>query len=248
MKIVLEDAKFFKSCVDAIVNLIDEGEFDVDEGGIGLRATDPSGIAMVEFKLPRSAFKEFSIESPLKLGVDFSELARITSRVRAKESVTITIDEGKTRIGLKFKEKTTRSFNIPLIDISSTELPSPKIDFSSSVKINAGAFKESLKDAALFSSHVLLNVEDSKFKISAKGSGGEVNIDSTTEDEAIFDIISTEQSKSTFPLDYLQDILKATDQSTAVNIELRSDAPVKVNYNINNDAVLTYYLAPRIEK
>ena len=124
MKIVLEDAKFFKSCVDAIVNLIDEGEFDVDEGGIGLRATDPSGIAMVEFKLPRSAFKEFSIESPLKLGVDFSELARITSRVRAKESVTITIDEGKTRIGLKFKEKTTRSFNIPLIDISSTGMPS----------------------------------------------------------------------------------------------------------------------------
>ena len=35
MELVLEDAKFFKSCVDAIVNLVDNAFLDPGRGGAG---------------------------------------------------------------------------------------------------------------------------------------------------------------------------------------------------------------------
>lgn len=49
-----------------------------------------------------------------------------------------------------------------------------------------------------------------------------------------------------FPLDYLQDMLKAASGDTKVNLFLKSNAPVKVSYKIG-DANISYFLAPRIE-
>ena len=49
-----------------------------------------------------------------------------------------------------------------------------------------------------------------------------------------------------FPLEYLNDLLKATDSSSIVEINLGTDKPLKVEYNIGS-ARMTYFLAPRIE-
>ena len=49
-----------------------------------------------------------------------------------------------------------------------------------------------------------------------------------------------------FPLDYLQDMLKAASSDTKVSLSLKSSAPVKVSYSIG-EASINYFLAPRIE-
>ncbi|MFH1470714.1 MAG: DNA polymerase sliding clamp, partial [Candidatus Micrarchaeota archaeon] len=46
-EIQIDDARVWKNCIDAIVNLIEEGTLEIDTDGIRLRAMDPSQIAMV---------------------------------------------------------------------------------------------------------------------------------------------------------------------------------------------------------
>ena len=41
-EVMFPDAKVFKNCVDAIVTLIDEGEFSLAKDGLMLRAMGPS--------------------------------------------------------------------------------------------------------------------------------------------------------------------------------------------------------------
>lgn len=242
--ITMDDARIFKNCIDAIVTLIDEGELDIDKEGIKLRSMDPSQIAMVDFFLPAHAFKEYKLEKGVKIGLNFEDISRVLGRVRAGESVTLSLKD--SRLELVFRGKTTRRFNMPLIDIGASVPNEPKIPFETTIKIQANELKEALKDASLVSAHVTLEAEPDKFTISSSSDRGEVNIEIKKDEDAILDFQVKTPAKAMFPLEYMNDLLKGSDSSSILTLNLKKDAPLKLNYAIG-EANITYFLAPRIE-
>jgi len=245
-EVVFPNAKSFQSSVDAIVTLIDEGEFHLGENGMTLKAMDPSQIAMVSFAMPKSAFEKYEVQGDAKIGINLEDLARIMSRVRGDEKLVMKLDESKARLVLTFKGNTTRRFVMPLLDIGSSAPREPTIEFESKLKCSGTFFKEALKDTGLVSSHVILSAMSDAFVIEANGDKGEVSIRLEKGSDQIFDYAVKSESRAMFPLDYLNDLLKNTDAATTVDISLRTDAPLRLSYGIDN-SVITYYLAPRIE-
>lgn len=243
--IKIDDAKLFKDCVDSLVTLIDEGEFNISKDGIKLRAMDPSQIAMVDFNLPKSAFESYDIAKEIKLGLSIDDLSKITARCRPGDSLELKLDDSESRIELIFKGKSRRKFNLPLLDISGVVPNAPKIQFDATVKISGNILKESLKDASLVSSHVILSADSKGFEIKAHGDKGDVLIESSKE-EVLAEHTINKDAKSMYPLEYLNDMLKTTSPESIVTIELKTDVPLKINYNIG-EASVTYFLAPRIE-
>lgn len=245
-EIIFPNAKSFKASVDAIVTLIDEGEFELGENGMMLKAMDPSQIAMVLFMMPKSSFEKYSVEGVQRIGLNLEDLSKIMSRVRGDEKLIMKLDESKARLVLLFKGQTTRRFVMPLLDISSSSPKEPNIEFESSLKCSGNFFKEALKDTGLVSSHVVLSAMNDAFIVEANGDKGEVSIRTEKDSDQIFDYTVKSESRAMFPLDYLNDLLKNTDASTTIEVDLRTDAPMRISYSIDQ-AVVTYYLAPRIE-
>ena len=239
---VISDATMFKKCIDAISTLIDEGEFIANEDGLMLRAMDPSQIAMVDFKLPKSAFESFS-PTTSRIGLNVDDLSVLMNRVRAGEKLEMKLDEDKARLVLVFKGNSTRRFTMPLLDLGGNIPNEPKLEFESVVKLNGAFLKEALKDTQLVSSHVILNVRPDAFVITAHGDKGDVEI----ETKQIIESKVEKESRAMFPLDYMNDLLKNADSSTNVVLSLGTDKPMKLKYLIEN-AEVTYYLAPRIEE
>lgn len=243
---VLSDASLFKKCIDSISTLIDEGEFIANENGLMLRAMDPSQIAMVDFKLPKSAFEKFS-SNTTKIGLNVDDLSVLMDRVRPGEKLEMKLDENNARLILVFKSHSTRKFSIPLLDLGGGIPNEPKLDFESTVKLNGAFLKEALKDAQLVSSHVVLHAKPDVFVIKAQGDKGDVEIETKKDSKQIVEYKVGNESRSMFPLDYLNDFLKSVDSSTNVTLSLRTNKPLKLDYNIG-EAGITYYLAPRIEE
>jgi len=237
-EISVEDAKFWKSCVDAIVNLIDEGVLEIKSDGISLRAMDPSQIAMVSFFVPKKAFVDYNVEGSGKVGLNFENLAKFLARARDKEKLKMVLDEN--RLGMEFSGENRRSFRIPLLDLSAGPQKEPKIDYDATVKMNAGQFKEILRDATLVSSHLVLEATEAGFFIDAKGDSADLN------EKASAEMNVKKPARATFPLQFLDDIARACPNEGQITLNLKTNAPVKVEYAIG-DASLTYYLAPRIE-
>lgn len=248
MELVLDDALDFKKCIDAIAVLIDEAEFLVSKNGLELRATDPSQISMVDFKLDAKAFKKFDVaeKESIKLGIDLDYLSQIMSRANKGEELTLSLNPEKTLLKVVFKGVSTRSFAVPLIDISSSQLPNPKIEFEAELKMNASILKDALKDAELISSHVSLFVDKKRFLVEAHSSKGSVLNETLKDEKSIKEFKVSNDAKSMFPLEYLQDMLKAADPTSEIELKLRTDAPVQVSYHIGK-ASIQYFLAPRIE-
>ncbi|MFA4907230.1 MAG: proliferating cell nuclear antigen (pcna) [archaeon] len=246
MELVLENAQDFRRSIDAISVLIDEAEFVIDEKSLSLKATDPSQISLVDYSLPKSAFKQYKVDETRKIGVDLDYLAQIVSRAKPKDELQLSLDEDGSRLNLVFKGESVRRFSIPLIDVSSSDIPAPKIDFDASVKISADVLQDGLKDAALVSTHITVGVSDRDFYLRASSSKGELNHVVSKKDKALVELSVKKECNAMFPLDYLSDMLKAASANSHVELELKSNAPIRVSYSVGQ-AKITYFLAPRIE-
>lgn len=242
----MSEAPFLKSAIDSVVNLVEEGAFEITENGITLKAMDPSQISMISFSMEKSSFETFEITEPRKLGLDISQFSNILARGKKGEKVELSLEDGRLSICFS-AEKKKRTFKINLLDIGTGVQKEPAIQFENSVTLNADAFKEILKDAKLISSHVKLMLNASDFIVEVKGDTGHLKDEFSKGSQEVIDLKSGENgAKSTFPLQYLEDMVKATSASTALTIFLETDKPLKVFYELFG-AKITYYLAPRIE-
>ena len=246
MHLILERAEVLKKSVDAIAVLIDEAEVEVSEKGMSLKATDPSQISMVDFEYDRKAFKKFSVEGSVRLGLDMDYLNQVMSRSKPSDEVELKLDEATSKLAITFRGSSTRTFSVPLIDISSGELPNPKIEFDATVKVKAGVLQDALKDAGLLSTHLTLGARTDAFFVKATSSKGELMNETKKDSESLPDLSVKKDCRSMFPLDYLSDMLKAASSDTDVVVKIKENAPVELNYFIG-DAKLRYFLAPRIE-
>ncbi|MBT4870741.1 MAG: proliferating cell nuclear antigen (pcna) [Candidatus Diapherotrites archaeon] len=245
MELIIKDAAIFKKSMEAIAVLIDEAELVVTPEGLELKATDPSQISMVDFSMPKSSFEKFDVEET-RLGLDLDYLNQVLSRAQAGDELTLSLDEKKAFLLVSFSGKAERSFQVPLIDISTSDVPQPKIEFDSEMLISAGFLQNAFKDAALISTHITLGCDAEKFFVRAKSSKGNLDEKLKQDKDILPELKVKAECQSMFPLDYLQDMLKAAGSGENINLFVKSNAPIKVAYQIG-EASVTYFLAPRIE-
>ncbi len=245
MKLVVQEAPALKSAIDSIVSLVEEGQFEIKNDGIHLKAMDPSQISMISFTMPKGAFIEYNVPEETKLGINIGQLDEVLSRGKKGERLELSSEEG--RLVVKFYgEKHRRMFKVPLIETSERVQREPKIEFRNVAKVKADALKETLKDAKLISSHVRLQLTPEQFIVDVRGENGDVRAEFENGSPDVVELKVKEASKATFPLQYLEDMVKATSSGSIVTISLETDRPLKLEYEIEG-AMVSYYLAPRIE-
>ncbi len=245
MKLRIKDAPAFKAAIDAIVNLVEEGQFEVREEGLRFRAMDPSQISMISFFMPKDSFLEYNLSEATKIGVDINQFSSFLSRGKKDEEIEISIEEN--RLVLKFiGKKHTRTFKIPLIEAAHGIQKEPPIEFQSYALVKADILKDIMKDVKLISSHVKLQLKENKFIVDVKEDGGEVKVEFESGGEEVKELKTETGERATYPLQYLEDMLKAAPNNEYVKINLETDKPLKLEYTIEG-AKIVYYLAPRIE-
>lgn len=245
MKLVVQEAPALKAAIDSIVCLVEEGQFEVKKDGLHLKAMDPSQISMVSFTMPKEAFIEYNVPEEMKIGADIGQLANVLGRGKRGEKAELAIEEGRLIVKF-FGEKHKRTFKVPLIETGDRVQREPKIEFKNSAKIRAEVLKETLKDAKLVSSHVRLQLTQEQLVVDVRGESGDVKAEFDKGSPELPELATQGGAKATFPLQYLEDMVKASGSSSPVTINLETDRPLRLEYDVEG-AKVVYFLAPRIE-
>lgn len=241
----IDNAKYWRDCVDAIVSLVDEGSFNISKEGIILKAMDPSGISMVSFSIPSKAFSKFSIDKNASVGLNLQNLSKVLSRTRDNEELVMKETDGK--LHLEFVGPTSRRrYRLPMIDVRKNVEKEPSVEFDAMVEVSGEPLKDIIKDASLISSYIAFKAAKEQFMVSARGDSGELEEDHKIDGNTIKKLSAKEKAESVFNLEYLENIVKSCPMGNSINISLKSNEPLRVSYNIG-DAQLTYYLAPYME-
>ncbi|WP_423792552.1 DNA polymerase sliding clamp [Methanocaldococcus indicus] len=242
-----ESAKAFKKVVDTLSTLLDEITIKIDEEGMKAIAMDPSHVALVKLEVPKLAFDSYEIDEEKEIGIDLEMLKKIFNRAKAKDKLILELDEEKNKLNIIFENTGKRKFSISLLETGGITHKVPEIEYVNKVMLKGDAFKEALKDAKLFSDSVTLKIDEEKFVVYAKSEVNEVESIFDKDSSAVISLECGEEAKSSFNLEYLEDMVKGVSSGDIVKIELGNDMPLKLEYSLSG-AELLFFLAPRIEE
>ncbi len=244
----MAESKVWKTCVGAMVNLIEEAAFKFAPEGVKMRAMDPSHVALIDFELPAEAFAEYKVKQPVVLGVNLAEMNKIISRAKADDELIFELDQERNRLGVTFKGASTRKLSLPLIDIGEAELPEPKIQFTAKVDVQAGVLQDGLKDAEVVGDSVRFEINDGGFFIAAESDRGTAELKLAKGDKGLLELNVDQPARAAFNTKYLSDMTRSASSSDSMKINLGTDLPVQLDFPVaEGKGRLRFLLAPRIE-
>ena len=225
----------------AVNTLLDEATFSITNDGVSLREMDSSRIAMVSFSRSRYSFVEYEVVKEGKICIDLKSLLKILSRAGRKGEVTL--ESAGDRLKIKFGGRT---FTMPFLEAGDEEVPEPKIDFTTKIKLTTEGFLRAIEDAELVSDSVKITTNEEGIGIIAEGDLMSADLHFSKGDDITLDLYTQTPASASYSLDYLKDIAKAGKRlGESVTIEYSEDMPMKATFDDAGNT--TFWLAPRIE-
>jgi len=242
MLIKLDSPVLLTKGVEIISELVTEVRMKFSGTGLSISAIDPANVAMVGFKIPKSAFSLFETDQEV-LGINLDSLKRILKRCGSGSSLVLERKENLLQI--QIQDRIRRNFTLSLIDVESQDVDFDtkvsNMEFSSFVEINSVDLIASIEDCAIVSDACSFIIEGEKFIIEAKGLN---SARSEFSDDEVK--MRAEKCKSRYSLEYLQKFLKGAKLCEKTILNFANEHPLKIDFlaeNIN----LNFVLAPRVE-
>ncbi len=240
MLLKLDQPRMFSDIISIISELVIEVKINVSKEGMKILAVDPANVAMIDFRLPASAFSQIEVEEEV-LGVNLESLKAVLRRCSAGSSLIMSTQDNFLR--LEIIDKIKREFTLTLLDLEGKDKPIPSLEFSTKIEMNSTDFAEAIEDCNIVADSCSFEADDSKFSISAKGPLNSANLTYSSDEIHVESPIA---SKSRYSLEYLQKMIKGSKITDKVSINFSNDYPLRLEF-ITPMMNLAFILAPRIE-
>jgi len=251
-KAEFKDARMMKGIFDAVSAIISETILRVSPEGITLTALDLSHICLVSLKLGKSDFNTFETDKNYELGINISDLVKIIRRSGADDAIIFSHDPKENKLIIQMQPgegKRARRFTLGLIEVESEDLEMKgliEMEFDNSCTMELKYLEEAIKDAEIMADVLEVKVADDKLHFAANGTIGDMNY--TLEHELMELVAFPEESIGVFAISFLINILKIGPIARKVEVEMKSDVPLKLKFPLLKESQILYFLAPRVEE
>lgn len=248
MRLKFREATVWKYSIIAISKIIEEASFRVNENGVRLRAMDPSGVALVDFYIPRNAFYEYELTGEVNVGVNMNELAKVLRRARKGDELVLEVSQAG-KLGVYFEGRGSRRFTLPSIELSYQEVPEISFNETFKCKLLPKLFKDVVKELEAISDSVELYVpaNSDTLYFKAESEIAEAEIVFSGSSGALIEYESTGEARSKYTIDYLSDIATASQAAETLSIAFGVETPLKLVYELPSGGTLQFYVAPRTD-
>jgi proliferating cell nuclear antigen len=238
MLVKLENPVILSKGIEIISELVTEVRIKFSEFGLSIVAIDPAKVAMVGFRIPKTAFSQFE-SGEETLGVNLDSLKHILKRCGS--AATLIIEKEENLLKIQIQDRIKRNFTLNLIEIDSEEKEIPELEYSAKVELMSLDLIASVEDCAVVADACSFIVKEGKFIIEAKGinsaraefSGDEAKMEA-------------EDCKSRYSLEYLQKFMKGAKLCDKSILQFADDHPLRVEFRAQHSD-LVFILAPRVE-
>jgi len=244
MKLTLAEPSYLKESISIISDLVNEARFKINKDAMELVAMDPANVAMVIFKLLSSCFTEYDVKEETQIAINLGNLKQILRRVGGNDMLSLELTEDN-KLSIKLKGNTTRTFNLPIIELEEKEQKIPDLKFPIKITMPSGTLTGAIEDADIVAESVTLEIEKGKFTINAAGDLSQAKIEVKEGDN--IKIEASEKVKAKYSIEYLKKMIGGGKLSENVEIRFNKDYPLKLDFKAVDKLLLSFILAPRVE-
>lgn len=246
MRLTLAEPGYLKESIAIISDLVNEARFKITPNAIELVAMDPANVAMVVFKLLSSSFTEYDVKKDIEIAINLANLKQVLRRASPKDMLTIELDDDN-RLKITLKSNTTRTFNLPIIELEEKEQKVPDLKFPVTIKTSSSILNEAIADVDVVGESVAFIAEPKKFALQAEGDLNQARIDIREDDITKVTLNGDERVKAKYSIEYLKKMINGSKLSDEVVIQFSKDYPLKLEYKTVDKVMLSFILAPRVE-
>ncbi len=238
MLVKLEKPVLLSKAIELLSEIVIDVRLKVNEFGMSITAIDPANVAMIGFKLPKSAFSQFETDDEV-LGINLDNLKRILKRCGVASSLIL--EKKENLLNIQIQDRIKRNFSLNLIEIEGEEKDLPNLEFSTRVELDSIDLIASIEDCMVVADACSFIIEEGKFIIEAKGLNSARS--EFSGDEAK---INAENCKARYSLEYLSKFIKGSKLCEKTVLNFANDHPLRIDIKTES-MELNFILAPRVE-
>jgi proliferating cell nuclear antigen len=244
---LLNDLSLIRESMSSIAELIDETELAISREGIRMIASDRAVVSVVDFFMSRDAFAEYNFEKDERIGINLINFLRILRRALPNDIMKMKV--GDSKLELQLVSDSTRTFVLPIIDVSKQDLPPiDKLDFTTHFEINNEILSSGVEDADLITDSVVFSARSDRVVLTAESDNAKSELELTPGNPGLRDLTAPSAARARYSLDYLKKIIKAKKLCEASRISFSTDYPMRISMEVPGRSQLTFILAPRVEE
>ncbi len=243
MKLTLSEPKFLKESIAIISELVKETKFKITPDQIEIIAMDPANVAMVIFKMPATMFSEYELKEDTTIAINLDNLKQVLRRTKPTDKLTIEKTENKLKIVMK--EKTTRTFYLPLIDLEERQQRIPQLTTKAKIELLSSTLNEAIEDMDIVGESVILQSDKESLIISSIGDLNRAEVIIKPDEQVKIETEATQKSK--YSIEYLKKMMQGSKLATKATIKFSNDYPLILEYLEKDKLSLQFILAPRVD-
>lgn len=252
MEARLESPVLFRKILDALRELVEEANIDCNQSGLSIQAMDANHVALVAMHLNAKGFDEFKCEDNLTLGVNLGSIQKILKCGDANDTLTLKSNEENSELKFQLDNQgRVFEFSMALMDIETDRLTIPDSEPEAAITMASSEFQRICKDLTQFGDTVKIcvNKKTATFSVSGTTGNGTITLGKfeTAKDDSL-DIQCETKVELSFALRFLTLFTKAAPLADTVRLDLSSERPLMVQFDLEDDAgYIKYYLAPKVD-
>jgi len=210
---------------------------------------DGSQIALVHLTLQSSAFESYYCEKELVLGINTHNFFKIIKTVSNSDTISLSVDSDNVsvlRVKIENSEKNKLfESEIRLLDVPLFQLQIPDATFPSVIVLPSVDFQKICRDLNSLGSDTTIEIEsvDQQLTFIYNGDFSKQKIILGKSDNTTFDKRSESIVQGRFNLKFLLLFTKATNLCNTVQIYLKNDFPLILEYSVGSLGSLRFILS-----
>jgi len=252
MRFEITDKKkreIFITIFNNLKNFTDSIVLNIEQDRLYIQGMDNSHICVYELILQSCWFHVWDIDEPQVFGLSLPIFNKILHICSDKQSIQIHSDNNEDlQIDFTSAEKGEfdKHLKMPLMDIDTDRLHIPDMDYEVDIEMDSKKFKNLIDELANFNETLNIVCNETQVILESTSSEGTMNVVITTDDIDLLAVVEGKEINSSFGIKYIAQMCQFHKVTTNCAIHITEGMPLQLKYEIDDDCLMRFYLAPKI--
>ena len=221
-----------------------------------IQGMDKSQVCMFDIAFLKNWFCEYELTSSSKedtiLNIDSTIFYNVISLAIGNSTLDINYDlkdPDKLSIKIFSEEKGffDKDFLIPLIDFDYEFLAVPSVDYDAEFSLEAKKMCSLISQFIIFGENVRFICSSEAIQLKTEGLSGEMKINIDTNDLKDYAIVEDEVIENSYSLQTISKMCLSSKLTPDLNFFISGGLPLKINYSLENESYINFFIAPKVE-
>lgn len=249
----LKKADIFVQCFQNMKTFTESINVIFDSEHMFIQCMDSTMVLIMELKLPSSWFDVYKVDEPVTIGLLTNLWSKVLGVRDKTHHILLNTEEKEDHVSVLFNQSNNKmvfdkSFEVPLISLDTDMLQIPEKEYPAEFTLPSTLFGSMVTQLKQFGDNMYVECTEEHIQLVADSQDfGKMKTHIPIEDLDEYAIDEGGKINCSFGLRMLHNVCSYQKIAETVSLGVSDNFPLKIEYNMSDNAMLVFYLAPRME-